>query len=226
MELLRDGCTVCARCTDACPTGALTLAGEQKNIDELLGEIEKDAHYYESSHGGVTFSGGECLLQSKFVAELSKQCHARGIHTAVETALYVPWKNVQDVLSHTDLFFADLKIADSKKHREFTGCSNELIIENLKKLSSAAKELIIRIPVIPSVNDGEDDIEGFASVLKTLGGALKHVELLKYNNLAKSKYDIAGMRYESFADEAQSDEQMKALAAALSDASGIKCAFN
>lgn len=223
MKLLRDGCSACGRCAEVCPTGALTLAGEQKSVSEIMDEIKKDAHYYKSSGGGVTFSGGECLLHPEFVFELAKTCREEGIHTAVETALFVPWENVERVLPYVDLFFADLKIADSEKHKKFTGQPNELIIENLKKLSQSAKELIVRIPVIPSVNDSDGDIAEFAGILKTLGSSLKYVELLKYNNLAKSKYDIAGMTYESFADEPQTDERMKSLAASLAEASGIKC---
>jgi pyruvate formate lyase activating enzyme len=201
----------------------LTLAGEQKSVSEIMDEIKKDAHYYKSSGGGVTFWGGECLLHPEFVFELAKTCREEGIHTAVETALFVPWENVERVLPYVDLFFADLKIADSEKHKKFTGQPNELIIENLKKLSKRAKELIVRIPVIPSVNDSDGDIAEFAGILKTLGSSLKYVELLKYNNLAKSKYDIAGMTYESFAEDPQTDERMKSLAASLAEASGIKC---
>ena len=225
MTLLRAGCTLCGKCADSCPTGALSLCGEEKTVAELLAEIEKDSHYYQATGGGVTFSGGECLLHPDFLAELARSCIEKGIHTAVETALFVPWSNVENLLPYIRLFYADLKIADPEKHREYTEKDNRLILDNLRRLSETAENIIVRIPVIPTVNDTTEDFAGFADILRTLGKGVQKVELLRYNHLAKSKYDILGAEYHSFSDEPQSERQMKQYADCLSDASGLPCCF-
>ena len=221
----KDNCRFCGKCADICPANAVKIVGEETTADELFEQIKKDAHYYSTSGGGVTFSGGECLLWPDFVTEVAKKCKAEGIGTAVESALFVPWKNVEAVLPYIDLFFADLKIADSQKHKKYTGQDNVLILENLHKLTRSGKPCIIRIPVIPGVNDSDKDIVGFAEILKSLGDGISYVELLKYNNLAESKYLQIGAEYTSFADDPQTDEQMERLAAAISSKSGRKCIF-
>jgi len=225
MQLLREGCRVCGKCVEVCPSGALSTVGEMRSDEEVFEEIKKDIHYYKSSNGGVTFSGGECLLHPDFVASVAGMCRQEGISVAVETALFVPWENIERVLPQVDFFFADLKHPDPDRHAEYTGKDNRLIVENLRRLSSDATELAVRIPVIPGVNDSEKDFDGFAEIIRSLGDRLAYVELLKYNNLAESKYTIIGEKYESFANSPQSDAEMTRLCRYLSDACGVECRF-
>lgn len=226
MEFFKEGCTSCGKCAKACPSLALNICGEEKTIDDVFCEIEKDRHYYNLSGGGVTFSGGECLLHPEFLLDLSKKCKENGIHTTVESAFFVPWENVEKVLPFVDLFFADLKIPDPEKHKKYTGQENKLIIENIRKLSKLHDNIILRIPVIPGVNDSEKDIDGFAKIIKTFGKGIKEIELLKYNNLAESKYTFVGRKYTEFAKESQSDEEMERLCSSLSKKSNLKCYFS
>lgn len=223
ISFLRDGCIACGRCTEVCPSLALSLCGEQMDVDSVFAAIKKDLTYYTASHGGVTFSGGECLLQAEAVADIACRCRTLGISTAVETALFVPWENIEHVLPSTDLFYADLKIADSEKHRQYTGQDNALILENLRFLSLAHSNIIVRIPIIPGVNDTADDLEGFARILRSLGPGIRQVELLKYNILGASKYDAIGKTWVRFSDTIQSDEEMHALCITLEAQSGLPC---
>lgn len=225
MMFLREGCTACGKCAENCPSLALSLCGEEKTVEGLFDEIKKDSHYYSLSGGGVTFSGGECLLYSQFVAEIAQMCKENDIHTAIESAFFVPWENVERVLPFINLFFADLKIPDSEKHRKFTGKDNSLIIDNIRKLSSKADNIIIRIPVIPGVNDSDEDMDGFAEIIKTFGKGIKGIELLKYNNLAESKYSIAGKEYIKFSDTVQTEKEMKNLCSSLAGKCDKNCYF-
>lgn len=225
MLFLRENCTVCGKCSNICPSLALSLCGEDKTVEQVFEEIIKDKHYHTASNGGVTFSGGECLLHPQFLSEIAKICKDNKIHTAVESAFFVPWQNIEKVLPFIDLFFADLKIPDSEKHRKFTGQDNRLIIENITKLSTKHSNIILRIPVIPGVNDSDYDIDAFAEIIKTFGKGIKETELLRYNYLAESKYDISGMKYIKFADNPQTDEDMKNLCYSLAEKCNIKCYF-
>lgn len=225
LRLLRENCISCGKCADSCPNGALELIGNARGVDELIEELKKDEHYYKTSGGGVTFSGGECLLYPDFVASVAERLCAEGIHTAVESALFVRFENIERVMPHIKLFFCDLKIADPKKHAEYTGQDNRLILENLRRLSECAEGLVVRIPVIPGVNDSPEDLAQAAEIIAGLGPRLAYVELLKYNNLAESKYSIIGREYTSFATEPQSDERMRELCKTLSSLCGKKCVF-
>ena len=213
MRLIREGCSLCGRCADACPTGALTLCGESMTVDEVLAAIRKDKHYYDESGGGVTLSGGECLLHGDFCAELLKRCRDEGIHTTVETALFVPWASVEAVLPYVDHVFADVKLPDARRYRVWTGQDNTLILSNLSRIIEARKAVTVRIPLIPTVNDTPDDMDAFAALLSPLG--VREVELLRYNYLAEGKYESLGMSYTSFGREAQSDETMAELSQRL-----------
>ena len=215
MVFVREGCVMCGKCAEVCPSGALLTVGEEKSSDSVFEEIIKDKQYYESSGGGVTFSGGECLLWPEFVEDLARRCKEIGIHTAMETSLFVPWENLDRVIPYIDIFFVDMKLPDPEKHRKYTGHDNKLIMENLRRLSCMDVNIIIRIPVIPGVNDSEDDIKKFAKNILSLSDGVRGIELLKYNNLAKGKYDLLDMRYVSFADNTQSDEKMERLRSSL-----------
>ena len=207
----RDGCSLCGKCAKECPTGALLQTGENKSIEDLMAEIKKDAAYYEATGGGVTLSGGECLLQADFCAELLRACKTEGINTLIETALFVPWQNVEKVLPFCDAFFADLKLPSPEKHKEFTGQDNSLILENLSRLVSSKKSSVtVRIPLIPNVNDGISHMAEFAKLLLPLAKDLCGVELLRYNNLAQSKYTQLSREYRNFGSP-QTKEQIQRL---------------
>lgn len=222
MQIDRSSCKHCGKCVDSCPAGALQMVGREVTVEELMTELRKDRHYYEMSGGGVTLSGGECLLQSEFAAALLEKCKEEGIHTTIETALFVPWEKVERVLPWVDLVYADLKIAEGGKHKEYTGQSNERILSNLKKLSEAGKEVIVRIPLIPGVNDTSEELEMLGNVIKTFGGGVRAVEVLKYNYLAESKYQSIGLNWENFGKETQSDETLERIRQQLKEITGLE----
>lgn len=213
---LRQGCRDCGKCAEDCPTGALSFCGEMISVEKTLREIEKDKAYYEGSSGGVTVSGGECLLYPDFTAELLKACQALNIGTAVESALFVPWRNVAKVSPHADLLLLDLKHPEPEKHRYWTGESSKIIIDNLDRLSHIHENITVRIPVIPGVNDGDEEMNGFGRIISGFGEGVKQVELLRYNHLAEGKYIAGGWEYTHFADEPQNDERMETLRSRLS----------
>lgn len=211
MVFLRDDCSLCGKCTDECPTGALSLCGKEMDAEEVFKEVKKDIHYFTQSGGGITLSGGECLLYPEFCKELLEKCKNENIHTAIESALYVPLQNIKAVLPYVDLFFADLKIPSSSKHKEFCGKGNELIIENIRYISQNAKNVIVRIPLIPGVNDSENDMDEFSKLINNFSQRVCSVELLKYNYLAESKYKFLDYDYCAFAKESQSEKHLERL---------------
>ncbi len=221
MKILRDVCVGCGKCADLCPSGALSLSCNNMTVDGVMKEIHKDKPYFLQS-GGVTLSGGECLLHGDFCARLLEACKAEQIHTMIETALFVPWQQIEKVLPHCDGFFADFKIPDPEKHRQYTAQANDLILTNLHRLANAAPgKVTVRIPLIPGVNDSSPDIQGFADKLSPFAGKLSAIEVLRYNPLAQSKYRHCGKDYTDFG-EAQSDEFMLAFCARLEEALAYK----
>jgi pyruvate formate lyase activating enzyme len=182
----RARCTACGECAEICPTQALAIVGRRITSAELIREIEKDRVFFEESGGGVTFSGGEPLDQPEFLDEILGLCRKRNIHTAIDTCGFAPPEVLERIAPKADLFLFDLKIMDDQKHRAFTGQSNSLILENLKTLARAHTKIIVRIPVVPGINDDPENIHRAASFLRTLEG-ISEISLLPYHKLGREK---------------------------------------
>ncbi len=190
-------CGLCGRCETYCPQSARQICGREMTADEVFTEIVKDKMFYTASGGGVTFSGGECMLQIDFLCEILKKCKENGIHTAVDTAGHVPFESFERIMPYTDMFLYDVKLADEQKHKKRTGVSNKLILENLNRLSAAFQgEIIIRIPVIGGVNDSLDEMNGIADILRDV--SYKSVELLPYHKMGEHKFEAIGRAPETF----------------------------
>ena len=192
-----ESCDLCGKCTFFCPADARKVCGREYTAEEVLAEIIKDQTYYDRSGGGVTFSGGECLLQADFLAELLPLCRANGIHTAVDTAGHVPWAVFERILPYTDLFLYDIKLMDPERHRQYTGVSNERVLANLAKLFRAGAHIWIRIPVIPGVNDQPEEMKKIRQWLDQNGKPEK-VELLPYHAMGENKYRALGQEPQRF----------------------------
>lgn len=193
----RDKCTTCMACYDECPSDAIKQWGKAMSVEECMKEIMRDVGYYERSGGGVTVSGGEPLIQADFVAELFQACKEQGIQTCLESTFHAPWSEVEKVLPYTDIIISDIKHMDSVVHKEYIGVGNERILENLKKLTEEDREFILRIPVIPNVNDDMGNISATADfILNELGGKVRTLQLLSFMRLGEEKYTSLGMPYE------------------------------
>lgn len=180
-----DKCTACQRCVDTCFKNALMFYGKEMTVTELLPLLLEDTEFYESSGGGVTLSGGECLMYAEFCAELLKKLKKHGIQTAVDTCGFVSHEALDRVLPYTDIFLYDIKAYDENVHIRCTGKSNKKIIENLRYLSSLGKSVEIRIPYIPEHNS--DQMEKIATFLSELKNITK-IRILPYHDYAGSKY--------------------------------------
>ncbi len=187
----REKCLHCGKCVQVCPADALKIYGTEMTVNEILNIVLEDKAFYESSGGGVTLSGGECLIYPDFCAELLKKCKGNGINTAVDTCGYVPRESLDKVIPYTDVFLYDIKAIDDKLHKKCTGVSNRLILDNLRYLDGIGCKTEIRIPCVPNVNDSEiDKINEFVSTLKNT----VRTRVLKYHNFARSKYKALEIR--------------------------------
>lgn len=202
-------CIGCEACVEVCPTGAIEQVGRKMTEAEVLKEIEKDRVFYEESGGGVTFSGGECLMQPEFLTALLTGCKARGLHTAVDTSGYASWQTIAELKDMIDLFLYDLKLMDEEQHRKYTGVSNKLILANLQKLAKLGKSIWIRVPVIPGINDNDDNLQAMGAFLFSL--QIRDVFLLPYHGIAANKYIRLGRDYQLSALEPPSPKQMEAM---------------
>lgn len=186
-----ESCDLCGKCTVYCPVDARRVCGRTYTIDEVFEEVIKDKAFYENSGGGVTFSGGECMLQIDFLLEILKKCKENGIHTAVDTAGHIPWESFEKIIPDTDLFLYDIKAMNDEIHKEYTGVSNSLILENLARLLKSNVGVWVRVPIIPGVNDTEDEMKKIKSFFEANGYPEK-VELLPYHAMGENKYSAIG----------------------------------
>lgn len=190
----RDACDNCLLCEDECMSGALTIWGKKMTVDDAMDVIRRDKEFYDKSGGGVTLSGGEALLQWQFCRDVLKRCKEEGIHTCVESALYVNPKAIDEVAPYTGLFITDIKQMDNDTHIKFTGVGNELILSNIKKLVDMEMPLIIRMPVIPGFNDNTAYIDKASDfILNVLNNKPQQIQMLKYRPLGEGKAGTLGL---------------------------------
>ena len=192
-----ESCVLCGRCAMYCPADARKVCGARYTAEEVLTQILQDKVFYETSGGGVTFSGGECMLQLDFLTEILKACKENGIHTAVDTAGHVPFQSFEAILPYTDLFLYDIKLFDSQKHMQYVGVENDRILDNLQQLFVAGANILIRIPVIGGVNDSLEEMQTIKEFLDRCGRPAK-VELLPYHPMGQSKSAAIGMPMQTF----------------------------
>ena len=209
-------CNLCGECVNVCVAGAREIIGQEMTVDEVLTEVKKDVVFYDESRGGVTFSGGEPLMQPEFLLALLNRCQAQGIHTALDTSCYAEPEIVESISKKTDLFLCDLKHMDSNIHERSTGVGNNLILDNIKRLSETGKEIIIRIPVIPGFNDDQANIEAtgkFAALLPSVSG----IDILPYNRGGKEKSARLTAGVELMQTQTPNGEKMNSIAEILNN---------
>jgi len=190
-----SGCTACGRCVAACPYGARELMGKRMSVGEVLSVVERDRVFYRQSGGGVTFSGGEALAQPAFLRELVQACWAAGLAMVLETCGHWRWPTVRDILARMDMIFLDIKHMDPEVHRRVTGVDNGLILKNARRIARAEIPLVIRVPLVPTLNDGVENLAATATFVAKELGSVVGVEVLPYHTLGVGKYPSIGLEY-------------------------------
>ena len=213
----RNACDLCGKCAEACLYDAMQMVGREMSVEDVLAEVEKDRVFYEQSGGGLTLSGGDPFVQSAFAEALLDGCRARGIRTAVDTAGFSKNGVLDRMASKTDLILYDLKCMDDARHKELTGVSNVPIIDNLKRLAAGRTEVWVRIPLVPGVNDDDENIRrtiAFLSSLKTI----RRVGILPYHSGGLEKARRIGQESHFRKFETPSEKRVAAIEAAFGEA--------
>ena len=203
----RSKCTRCQTCISTCYSGARQFSGRTVTVPEVMAQVEREIPFYDESSGGVTFSGGEPLMQPEFLSALLRACREQEIHTVVDTSGFANWNVFEQIRRDVDLFLYDLKHMNSARHREVSGVPNEPILLNLRTLSGYEHRILVRIPLIPGINDDEQNLrqsgEFLASLLK-----LEGVELMGYHNIAQAKYESLAREYKLADTKPPTEEAM------------------
>ncbi len=191
-RFVREKCMLCGKCASVCCTGAMEKCGKSMGVTEVLDTVLRDRAFYEQSGGGLTLSGGEPLMQYDFALALLKAAKERGLHTAIETSGFTT-RDVTKINEYTDLWLYDIKLLDEKKHLEYTGVSNKVILQNLTLLDSLGADIILRCPIIKDVNLNEAHFEDLSALVATLSN-VRGIHLEPYHPLGISKAEQLGKR--------------------------------
>jgi len=208
-KINRSECNNCLICAGACPNEAIRVAGRYVTADEVMKEIRTDEIFFNNSGGGVTFSGGEALMQWRFLLALLKECKAEGINTAIDTTGYVAKGIIEKIMGCTDLVLFDIKHMDSMLHKRYTGKSNKRILENLYLISNMGERIWLRFPVIPGHNDSNDNILSVIDLARKIEA--EKVSLLPYHHYGAIKYKQLGKRYRMKGLKAPSGTNIRAI---------------
>ncbi len=209
-----EKCILCGQCAVECPAGAREIIGQQMTVAEVMAEVVKDVIFYDQSGGGVTFSGGEPLMQADFLLALLNRCRAEDIHTAVDTTCHARGDLVRRVAEVADLFLCDIKHMDSPMHERYTGVPNNLILANLRTLAEAGKKMVVRIPIVPGFNDDMGNIENTARFAQSLP-TVQRIDILPYNRGGLEKSVRLAADFDLMEGESPGDEQMAEIARTL-----------
>lgn len=196
IEIDRAKCNGCGLCAEYCIASAMEVAGQEYSVDDVIKEVAKDTIFYNASGGGVTLSGGECMVQDiDYLESLCKKFKRQGFHIAVDTSGHAPSKNYRRLLPYVDIFLFDIKIMDSAKHEKYVGQDNSLILSNLKLLNEEEADINIRIPIIKGVNADREEIKAIISFLKDNNIRPVQVNLLPYHEIGSHKYSRLNLAY-------------------------------
>jgi len=204
----REKCNNCGKCVEVCINDALKLFGNEVSVEEVLDEARKDKLYYHSSDGGVTASGGEALMQARFVSALFKGCHEEGIHTTLDTAGHGRQADLEMVLENTDLVLFDLKLIDPGSHIAIVKASNQPIHRSARLIVERGVPMIVRIPLIPGLTDTDENLEGIANFVRELDSELP-INILPYHRMGMGKYPMLDREYKLSGLELPPDERLK-----------------
>ncbi|MBQ7153112.1 MAG: glycyl-radical enzyme activating protein [Clostridia bacterium] len=191
----RPGCVGCGLCAEKCYTRALELCGREADADEIMKTIVSNREFYITSGGGATISGGEPLFQPEFTKELAQRCHEEGISVCLETSGYASESVLKSVMEHIDMVLWDYKVTGEEKHRQYTGVSNKMILDNLDMICERGKRVILRCPIIPGVNMIDEHFEAIASIGKKYK-SIEKIHLMPYHPLGVSKNEYLGQKQE------------------------------
>ena len=207
----KKACMLCGKCVAVCPPKARKIFGEEVTVDEVYRRTQSQKATWRVN-GGVTVSGGEPLAQGEFLCALLEKYKSVGVHTAIETCGYAPWSVLKNAAKLCDCVFFDVKLMDPEKHKQFTGVDNVRILDNLKRMRETYPnlEIIVRTPVIPTINDDTGNLTEIAHFLKAIGGVTDY-ELLPYHNLGMPKYQQLAKQYKLEQLAMPDKEQVKAL---------------
>jgi pyruvate formate lyase activating enzyme len=205
---VRDNCTRCGACAEACLTGALEVVGKETTVAEAIEEVLRDKPFYETSGGGMTVSGGEPMFQFEFTRALLRTAKEHGLHTCLDTSGIAPLERYLELLDLVDLFLWDYKETDPQKHKEYTGVERAPILEKLRRLDEAGARFVLRCPIIPGLNARDDHFDGIIAVANEASN-IEHVDLEPYNPLGRSKNERVGkenaMGDQSFPEDEEID---------------------
>ncbi len=201
--------------------GKTKTVGKDVTVGEILPELLADIPYYRRSGGGITLSGGEVLAQPEFARDLLRALKENGLHTAIESTGYAEFDVIAQLLPYLDLYLMDIKHMDSAKHKAYTGVGNERILENAKKIAESGVELVIRTPVVPTVNDTAEEIRAISKFAQSLRGVKEH-HLLPYHRLGQDKYAGLNREYALQHIEPPTQEKMEYLLS-VAEESGLRC---